>query len=141
MLHLQKLCVGADGPENLFEWQESRPDVECDAGAGPIHVTRSRPKRAAELLAGGSLYWVMRGAILCRQRILGLLERRGADGLTRCAIVLDRGLVRTAPAPRRAFQGWRYLEAEEAPADAGRFDPADGLPDSLRRALAEVGVV
>lgn len=137
MLHLQKLCVGADGPEDLFAWQESRPDQ----WGGVIHVTRTRPKRAEEILAGGSLYWAMKGALLCRQRIIGLEPATGADGIVRCAIVLDRKLVRTRPAPRRPFQGWRYLEAAEAPADAGAFDPSDSLPEEIRRALAEIGVV
>ena len=137
MLHLQKLCVGADGPEDLFAWQESRPDQ----WGGVIHVTRTRPKRAEEILAGGSLYWAMKGALLCRQRIIGLEPVTGADGIVRCAIVLDRKLVRTRPAPRRPFQGWRYLDSAEAPADAGAFDPSDSLPEEIRRALAEIGVV
>ncbi len=136
-LHLQKLCVGADGPEDLHAWQETRPD----RFGGVIHITRTRPKRAAELLAGGSLYWVMRGAILCRQRLIGFEDWPGEDGIVRCAIVMDRAIIRTAPAPRRPFQGWRYLEDAAAPADAGRFDPTDDMPDTLRRALAEVGVI
>lgn len=104
-------------------------------------MTRTRPRRAEEILAGGSLYWAMKGAILCRQRIIGLEPVRGEDGIERCAIVLDRRLFRTAPTPRRPFQGWRYLDAADAPADAGAFDPDDSLPDPLRRALAEIGVI
>lgn len=136
-IHLQKLCVGADGPADLLAWQQGRPDQ----WGGTIHVTRSRPRRAEELLAGGSLYWVMKGAIACRQLIIGLEEVRGADGVNRCAIVLDRTLIRTTPTSRRAFQGWRYLEAEAAPRDIGPFDPmAEELPAELQKALMDIGV-
>ena len=75
------------------------------------------PKRADELLAGGSLYWVFHGLVLARQRILGLEPRRGGDGIERCAIRLDPEVVRTLPQPRRPFQGWRYLRPEDAPRD------------------------
>lgn len=137
VLHLQKLCVGADGPEDLKAWQDTRPD----RFGGIVHVTRMQPKRGAELLAGGSLYWVMKGAIACRQRIIGLEEVRGEDGIRRCAIVMDRELMRTAPSPRRAFQGWRYLPAADAPPDRGVYDGLEeDLPEDLRRALAEIGV-
>ncbi|MEM8754974.1 MAG: DUF1489 domain-containing protein [Pseudomonadota bacterium] len=137
-LHLLKLCVGADGPEDLKAWQDTRPD----RWGGVVHVTRMWPRRGADLLAGGSLYWVMKGSIACRQRIIGLEEVVGDDGIRRCAVVMDRAIHRTAPSPRRAFQGWRYLPAEDAPADRGLFGgPEDDLPEDMRRALAEIGVV
>jgi hypothetical protein len=98
------------------------------------------PKREAELVDGGSLYWVIRGRVLARQRLLGLEPRGGADGITRCAIRLDPEVVRTLPQPRRAFQGWRYLRPQDAPADlpAG---PAPEMPPSLALELAEIGVL
>ena len=126
-----KLCVGADGVDDLVEWQAERMAEARAAGRDPtpVHVTRMRPRREAELMAGGSLYWVFRGLVLARQRILGLEPRRGEDGIERCAIRLDAAVVRTAPQPRRPFQGWRYLRPQDAPRDliarAGRR-PAAG---------------
>jgi len=138
-LHLLKLCVGAARVEDLLDWQQGRAWAET--GGLPVHVTRMWPKREAELLDGGSLYWVFKGVILARQRVLGLEERQGDDGVTRCAIVLDRDVVRTEAAPRRPFQGWRYLSAEDAPRDlpaARKGD--DALPPGLAEALAEFGL-
>jgi hypothetical protein len=98
------------------------------------------PRREAELLDGGSLYWVFKGLVLARQRILGLEPRRGADGIERCAIRLDADVVRTHPQPRRPFQGWRYLRDEDAPRDLlGRG--AAGLPPALAAGLGLVGVL
>ncbi|MBD3764050.1 MAG: DUF1489 domain-containing protein [Rhodobacterales bacterium] len=136
-VHLLKLCVGADRVEDLVDWQASRRWPQ----GRPVHVTRMWPKRADQVLAGGSLYWVFRGLILARQRIVALDQVTGADGITRCAIALDRQVVRTESAPRRPFQGWRYLDPADAPRDLGdarlREDP---LPDSLARALADLGL-
>ncbi|TVQ59313.1 MAG: DUF1489 family protein [Rhodobacteraceae bacterium] len=134
-LHLLKLCVGADGVEDLAEWQERQPPGALS------HVTRTRPKRAAEVLDGGSLYWVFKGFVLARQRILGLEPVVGADGIARCAIVLDRSIVRTEAHPRRPFQGWRYLPAAEAPPDLSGAAETDRLPPDLGAALSALGVV
>jgi hypothetical protein len=135
-----KLCVGADSIADLVEWQATARAQGPDGL--PRHVTRMWPRRATALLAGGSLYWVIAGAIRVRQRILRLDPVTGADGVARCALVLDPALVATAAAPRRPFQGWRYLAPAEAPADLPRGaadDPA--LPEGLARALAEIGVL
>jgi hypothetical protein len=132
-LHLIKLCVGADTPEDLRVWREAR----AKAGHRPIVHTRNTPKRAAELLDGGSLFWVFRGVVLIRQRIAAI-ETVGEGVQRRCEILLDDAQIPTAPQPRRAFQGWRYLEATEAPADFGEV--ADGeLPLELARRLREAG--
>lgn len=136
-LNLAKLCVGADGPEDLLAWQQQR------FGAAPAqHVTRMWPRREAELLDGGSIYWVFKGAMMARQKILRLDERIGDDGIRRCALILDRDLVRVTAVPRRPFQGWRYLPGEDAPADlpAGR-GADDPLPPAIAAALAEMGLV
>lgn len=138
-LHMLKLCVGADGVEDLVAWQERRraedPNWETQ------HITRMWPKRANEILRGGSLYWVIRGAVLARQRILRLDERIGADGIRRCAIILDTTVRRTEAQPRRPFQGWRYLTDADAPRDLPKGDEAEsGLPAGLAIALAEIGV-
>ncbi|MCL4187988.1 MAG: DUF1489 family protein [Rhodobacteraceae bacterium] len=138
-IHLVKLCVGAESVADLAEWQESqRP--RWPAGRAE-HVTRMWPRRQAELLAGGSLYWVIKGQILCRQRLLGLEERRGADGILRCALVLDAAILRTEPVPRAAFQGWRYLAPSAAPRDLPAARPREeALPPGLAAALAEIGL-
>ena len=135
-VNLLKLCVGAESVEDLTGWQADR------FGTGtPFHVTRMWPKRADEVLAGGSLYWVFKGLVLCRQRIVGLEERLGADGISRCAILLDPQAVRVEPMPKRPFQGWRYLDPKDAPADLrpGREAEAN-LPRDLAAALAEIGL-
>lgn len=138
-LHLVKLCVGTDTVEELAEWQARRAGRWPDGR--PRHVTRMWPRRAEELLEGGSLYWVFRGLILARQRILRLDEATGEDGIRRCAIVLDPVLVRTEPVPRRPFQGWRYLPAAEAPRDLPPARAGEtALPPELETALAEIGV-
>src|SRR5688500_3484464 len=95
-LHLLKLCVGCDSVEDLVEWQAGRLAEARAAGrpAAIFHVTRMWPKRQAELVDGGSLYWVIRGRVLARQRLLGFEPRLGADGITRCAIRLDSHVVR-----------------------------------------------
>lgn len=136
-LHMMKLCVGAPNPEVLERWQRDR-----FGGAPAEHVTRMWPRRGDELLAGGSLYWVFKGTMLARQRLIGLEERSGGDGITRCALILDPALVRVAGVPRRAFQGWRYLRAEDAPPDlpAGRAAEA-ALPAKLARELAAMGLL
>ena len=139
-INLIKLCVGAEGVQDLLDWQ-ANPRAQGPDGL-PRHVTRMWPKRAEELLNGGSLYWVFKGVVLARQRIHRLDPVERGDGITRCGIVLDPEVIRTRPAPRRPFQGWRYLKPEDAPADQppGRAQEED-LPEDLDRALAEIGVL
>jgi hypothetical protein len=142
-VHLLKLCVGADGIEDLAAWQANRMAERRASGLDPVpmHVTRMWPKRGEELLDGGSIYWVFRGLVLARQRILGLDPRRGEDGIERCALRLDAEIVRTHAMPRRPFQGWRYLRPEDAPADLSQSAAAQQLPPSLAAGLAEIGVL
>ena len=132
-LHLIKLCVGAATPEDLRVWRVQR----AAAGHRPIVHTRQTPKRAPELLGGGSLYWVFKVVILIRQRIAAI-ETIGEGAQRRCEILLDDAMVPTAPQPRRAFQGWRYIETKEAPADFGEAAEGD-LPPDLARRLREAG--
>ncbi|MGJ8544609.1 MAG: DUF1489 family protein [Sulfitobacter sp.] len=138
--HLIKLSVGTEAVEDLAAWQELRR-AETPDGL-PRHVTRMWPKREAEILAGGSIFWVIKGQIQCRQRVLRLDEVIGADGVRRCAIVLEPQIIRTATSLRRPFQGWRYLKPEDAPPDLpqGR-ESEEALPLELNRALAEIGVL
>jgi hypothetical protein len=139
-VNLIKLSVGSESVDTLMAWQDSRKPLYPDGC--PRHVTRMWPKREAEILNGGSIYWVIKGVIQCRQRILRLDEVRGEDGIRRCAIVLDPQVHHTQTALKRPFQGWRYLKPEDTPADLpeGR-EQDDALPDDLNRALAEIGVL
>ena len=139
-LHLIKLSVGTEGVEDLAAWQASARAKGPDGL--PRHVTRMWPKREAEILDGGSIFWVIKGVLMCRQRILRLDEVTGSDGIRRCAIVLDPELIRTTQALKRPFQGWRYLTAKDAPADLpkGRADE-QALPSELSAALADLGVL
>ena len=129
-----KLCVGCDTVEELLAWRrEAWP-----ADAPWILRTRQTPKRAEELVAGGSLYRVYKGFILSRQRILAI-DTVGDGVARRCEITLDETVVRTAPSPRRAFQGWRYLEPADVPPDLEGGEGGDALPTDLARKLRELG--
>lgn len=138
-LNMLKLCVGAENVEDLALWQKSQ-SARWPEGCAR-HVTRMWPRRAEELLAGGSLYWVFKSVVLARQRILRLDPVEGADGITRCGIILDAPIIRTEPQPRRPFQGWRYLKGEDAPRDLPELRPGDDtLPPELSAALADLGL-
>ncbi|MDC0913720.1 DUF1489 domain-containing protein, partial [Paracoccaceae bacterium] len=120
-------------------WQATKR-AQAEDGA-PHHVTRMWPKRETDLLKGGSIYWVIKGQLQCRQKILRLDEIYREDGIRRCAIVLDPEIIRTHLTQKRPFQGWRYLKPEQAPADLprNRQDEED-LPVELAGALADIGV-
>lgn len=141
-VHLVKLCVGAETVADLAERVETRSKANKKAGRGYIHehVTRMYPRREAELLDGGSIYWVIKGVILVRQRLLGFERRVASDGIERCAVQIEPALVLTEPQPRRAFQGWRYLPVEDAPADLkARSDKKP--PVELSIELAALGLL
>ena len=139
-VNLIKLSVGSESVDTLIVWQDSYRQRFEDGL--PRHVTRMWPKREAEILNGGSIYWVIKGVVQCRQRILRLDEVIGDDGIRRCAIVLDPKLHRTQNALKRPFQGWRYLKPEDTPADLPKNrEQDDALPDDLNCALAEIGVL
>jgi hypothetical protein len=137
-VHILKLCVGCESIEELANWQQKR----LAAGHELVHVTRQTPRRDG-CGPGSSLYWVIGGFIRARQRIVGLREVRGADGIVRCGFELDPRLAATEPVPRRPFQGWRYLPASDAPADLDANAPkADGaMPPSMRAELTELGLI
>lgn len=143
-LHLIKLCVGADSIDDLASWQAQRLAAYKAAGMEPLlrHTTRQTPKRAAEILDGGSLYWVIRGAITCRQRVMDLRGFVDGDGIPRCDICLDPQIVRVETYPRGPFQGWRYYDPKDAPPDINAL-PEDlaGMPEELRRHMREMGIL
>lgn len=138
-LNILKLCVGAESVEDLTQWQTEHRHLWATGTAE--HITRMWPKREAEILDGGSLYWVIKGQIQARQRIVGLEPRQGSDGIARCALVLDVEVIRTEAAARRPFQGWRYLDPAESPRDLPKGRTLDDtLPPALAQALAEIGL-
>ncbi len=143
-LHLIKLCVGADSVRDLEDWIKQKLKDKRKRGEKPEHIHRTRmvPKRAEELTDGGSLFWVIRGEVMCRQRIRDVRPFRDKDGIGRCGIVLDPKVVLVAPRPYRAFQGWRYLAPKDAPHDLEKVAPgAAAMPEKLRRELRELGLM
>jgi len=143
-LHLIKLCVGADSVRDLEDWIGQKLKEKRKRREKPEHVHRTRmvPKRADDLVAGGSLYWVIRGEIACRQRILAIRPYRDSEGVGQCGLVLDPKVVLVAPRPFRAFQGWRYLAEKDAPRDLEKAAPgAAAMPEKLRRELRELGLM
>ncbi|MCB1488328.1 MAG: DUF1489 family protein [Bauldia sp.] len=140
-LHLIKLCVGCDSIDDLAEWIDYRVAEARKAGREPqhFHVTRMVPKQTAELLEGGSLYWVIKGNVQVRQRLMDIQTFADEEGIRRCRLVLEPKLVPTEWQPRRPFQGWRYLEPKDAPPDLGQAGEG-ALPPELAAELAELGV-
>jgi hypothetical protein len=142
-LNLIKLCVGCDAVSDLEDWiaQKLKDKKRRRQKPEHIHTTRMMPKRAEELV-GGSLFWVIRGQVSCRERILDIRPVTGKDGIRRCQIVMDGKVVPVEPRPYRAFQGWRYYAAKDAPRDLSRA--GRGLlrmPEPMRRELRELGLL
>lgn len=139
-VHLIKLSVGTDSIEQLMAWQAHRAELAADGLY--YHITRMWPKRVDEVLNGGSIYWVIKGEISARQKIIRFDEKTGADGIRRCGIVLEPEVIPTVSALKRPFQGWRYLAPGDAPADLPRGRAQEeALPMELNRALADIGVL
>ena len=141
-LHLVKLCAGAEGVDDLAARINHRAALNEKTRLGRVHdhLTRMHPRREKELLDGGSIYWVIKGVILARQKIVGFERRTGSDEIERTAILLDPAYVLTEAMPRRAFQGWRYLQHEDAPRDL-KGGKRKGPPPELGRELAELGLL
>lgn len=143
-LHLIKLAVGIDTVEQLQvrQTQRLRAARRDDPSARLRILTRNMPRRAGEVVDGGSLYWVVRGQICVRQAIVAIeTVEANAEG-RHCAIYLDPELVRTVTRRSRPFQGWRYFEADNAPSDiAGRADMAHEPPPEMAAELRELGLI
>jgi len=142
VINLVKLSVGSENVETLQSWIEQRSVSNKKQGMGAVHdhVTRMFPRRTQELLNGGSIYWVIKGFVLARQKILRLDEVIGSDGIKRCALILDPVLILTEAQSRRAFQGWRYLSPEAAPLDLVNGRRA-AIPSELQAELAILGLL
>lgn len=144
-LNIIKLCVGAHSVEDLAAWQSGLMAEQKARRERPrvFHTTLQTPKRQAELLDGGSLYWVIKGLVQARQRLLGFEDGHKEDGSACCLIVLSPELHLVRPQPRRPFQGWRYLDGDDAPPDLGS-GAADGvamLTPKMRKELAELCLI
>jgi hypothetical protein len=137
MMHLIKLAVGVRDAAQLKALQFERTDRDP-----PLrHQTRSTPKRAADIVDGGSIYWVIGGAVLVRQRVLEVVADLWEDGSKCCGLVLDPELVAVAARPVKAFQGWRYLEPQDAPPDLMQGMAGAEIPEAMRRALAALALL
>lgn len=141
-LHLLKLCVGVSTLDELADWIAETQAERRRTGrpAEQIHTTRMVPKKLDDLLEGGSLYWVIKGNVQARQRLLDIRPFTDAEGIGRCNLVLEPVLTPTAWQPRRPFQGWRYLKGSEAPSDIGAASGA-ALPFALQAELAALGLL
>lgn len=140
-LHIIKLSVGSESFDDLAAWQKGQLKTMKAKGRKPelIHVTRQMPKRAEEVLDGGSIYWVIKGWVVARQKLLELRPMK-RDGVPHCGLVYDRKMIPVQWQPRRAFQGWRYLEPKDAPPDRA-VSGLDDLPEDVRMELAALGLL
>src|SRR4030088_2188369 len=143
-LHLIKLAVGCDSVKELKSWVADRMKTAKQKGLPPhhIHITRMTPKRIDEILAGGSLYWVIRGEIAAREKTIAVEPLCHREAIVRCRLVMQTKVIAVLPRPMRAFQGWRYFKPGDAPQDlksagAGVAD----LPEPLRRELRDLGLL
>lgn len=142
-LHLLKLCVGIDSVQALRGWQANRL-AQLNAAGRPAeltHRTTQTPRRRDELLAGGSLYWVIKGVVSARQLIVDLKPATWNDGRPCCEIILSPDLIATHAQPRRAFQGWRYLKQEDAPKDLLLAAGLADIPQEMVRDLKELCLI
>ncbi len=136
-LNMLKLCVGVSEIQQLADYQKTR----LKENKRIFHVTRMVPRRQKELLDGGSLYWVMRGKILVRQRLTDIEEFTDPEGIRRCRLMLGQELVPVRPVPRRAFQGWRYLKQEDTSPDLTSAERESDIPVEMRAELIELGLL
>ena len=137
-VHLKKLSVGAESIDSLRAWQNRY----IAAGKPILHPTRNKPRRAEELLDGGSIYWIIKGKMQARQAIIDLIDITRADGKAGCGIVLDPEIIPVWPRQMRIFQGWRYLEASDAPGDMPiSEDGKTSMPEEMVFELRELGLL
>src|ERR1700710_1338495 len=143
-LHLIKLCVGCESIKDLKGWVAERMATARKKGLPlrHIHVTRMTPKRNEEILAGGSLYWVIKGEIAAREKLIAVEPFRDSDGIGRCRLVMQPKVIAVSPRPMRAFQGWRYFAEGDVPADLGKAGASiAAMPEPLRRELRDLGLL
>lgn len=142
-IHLLKLAAGIKTKQDFLDRHEEALRLASTSGfpGSTLIITRNRPKREAELLSGGSVYWIYSGSIHCRQRVLEIIDMETGGGARQCLLRLHGNLQWVSPAPRRAFQGWRYLEPSEAPKDGAEGDGTEEMPEELVRELTALGLL
>ena len=142
-LNLLKMCVGVSEIDELAFRQQARILRLGEAGepAKLLHVTRNTPRRSAAILEGGSLYWIIKGYVRVRQRIVGIEQLENEEGQSKCGLVLAPVLVRTELQSRRPHQGWRYLKHENAPMDIPIGEASHDMPESMVAELRELGLI
>ena len=139
-LHLIKLSVGPSSLDDLVQWQTGRLK-ELKKKKKPLllqHITRMTPKRGGELLDGGSIYWVIKSQIVARQKLVAL-KPVTRNGVPHCALVYAPEMIPVVRRAHRPFQGWRYLNDADAPRDVSEIKGGKGLPEAIKRELAELG--
>tara|TARA_A100001011_G_C13770856_1_gene619151 strand:+ start:39 stop:536 length:498 start_codon:yes stop_codon:yes gene_type:complete len=143
IVHLIKLCVGAQNVSDLYNWQKNRIIYSKNSKkTSTFLVTRMRPKREVEILNGGSIFWVFKGLILARQKIIGFDNFIGEDNILKCKIMLDKTIILTEPYQKKPFQGWRYFKVQNAPKDREIFsNEKKQLPLKIEKELSEIGVL
>ena len=143
-LHMLKLAVGCETIRDLEHWIEDTQALNRRLGRPEeqLHTTRMVPKRGDEIVGQGSLYWVIKGQICCRELITEIRPFTDHDGIGRCHLILQPKVIPVVPRPCRPFQGWRYLNDTDKPRDIteGSSDTA-AMPEELRRQLAEMGLL
>ena len=142
MLHIIKLSVGTESLDDLVGWQKQFLNYKKAQGFKPelIHPTRQWPKRADEVLAGGSIYWVIKGFIVGRQKMVEF-RKVTKNGIPHCGLIYDSKMIPVRMTPRKAFQGWRYLDPKDAPPDRKLGDNIDEMPEKMKKELAELGLL
>jgi len=144
-LHLIKLAVGCDSVKDLKGRVAERMKTAKKKGLPQrhIHVTRMTPKRIEDILKGGSLYWVIRGEIAAREKIIGIEPFRDKDGIGRCRLIMQPKVIAVSPRPMRPFQGWRYFTEDAAPPDLGKAAAGTiaAMPEPMRRELRDLGLL
>lgn len=138
-IHLLRLAVGADSLQSMRDWRRDHQILWQGRQVVPTYTKRA-PTRAAELLDGGCIYWVVKGFVQCRQPFVGFDMVRDVDGTEYCRMLMDPELIETVSMPKRPFQGWRYLKPEEAPADLAEGQGGDHLPEHLLAELRALGL-
>jgi hypothetical protein len=144
-LHLIKLAVGCESVKELKGRIAERMATAKKKGLPlrHIHITRMMPKREEELLAGGSLYWVIKGEIAAREKLIAIEPVRDKDGIGRCRLVMQPKVISVLPRPMRPFQGWRYLADDSVPPDLGKSAAGTiaAMPEPMRRELRDLGLL
>jgi hypothetical protein len=143
-LHLVKLAVGCESIKDFKSSVANRVQTAKLRGLPRhhIHITRMTPKRFDEVLAGGSLYWVIRGEIAVREKIVAIEPFRDHDGIGRCRLIMQPKVIAVSPRPIRPFQGWRYFPEADVPPDLGKAAASiAAMPEPLRRELRDLGLL